>query len=366
MQAENVKFLPEQVWAAVKGLESLKIFENLISTIEGEALMWRKWYGEEKPESCEMPKSMRNVSLFHRCLLLRAMRPDRLTYALIEFCTENMGIEYLEQPPFDIDKIVPEMNKVTPTFFVLFPGVNPVPEVERIAKDAGKTEADGTFIYISMGQGQEKKADLALADAGKTGKWALFANVHLMRDWMKIFERNYEIVHEQEGGAHEDFRCFLTSEPPPALAPLMEMIPESILQKSLKIANEAPRDLKSNIKRAFSKFPQEDFEKAKTHKENEFKALLFGLCMYHSLILGRKKFGAQGWSRNYDFNDGDLRICGNILHNYLTKYPQVPYPDLKYLFGDVMYGGHITDDWDRISNNTYLSFLIRPEILDNA
>jgi len=31
-----------------------------------------------------------------------------------------------------------------------------------------------------------------------------------------------------------------------------------------------------------------------------------------------------------------------------------------------MYGGHITDDWDRISNNTYLSFLIRPEILDNA
>jgi dynein heavy chain len=72
----------------------------------------------------------------------------------------------------------------------------------------------------------------------------------------------------------------------------MEMIPESILQKSLKIANEAPRDLKSNIKRAFSKFPQDDFDKAKTHKENEFKALLFGLCMYHSLILGRKKFGA--------------------------------------------------------------------------
>jgi dynein heavy chain len=158
--------------------------------------MWRKWYGEEKPESCEMPKSMRNISLFHRCLLLRAMRPDRLTYALIEFCTENMGLEYIEQPPFDIDKTVPEMNKVTPTFFVLFPGVNPVPEVERIARDAGKNEADGTFIYISMGQGQEKKADLALADAGKTGKWALFANVHLMRDWMKIFERNYEIVHE--------------------------------------------------------------------------------------------------------------------------------------------------------------------------
>lgn len=274
-----------------------------------------------------------------------------------------MGIQYIEQPPFDIQSIVPEMNKVTPVFFVLFPGVNPVPDVEMIANEAGKNEADGTFIYISMGQGQEKKADLALADAGKTGKWVLFANVHLMQDWMKIFERNLEIVHEE--GAHEEFRCFLTSEPPPALAPLMEIIPETVLQKSLKIANEAPKDLKSNILRAFSKFPEADFEKAKTHKENEFKALLFGLCMYHSLILGRKKFGSQGWSRNYEFNDGDLKICGNILHNYLSKYPKIPYPDLNYLFGDIMYGGHITDDWDRLTNNTYLYFLIRPEILDN-
>lgn len=61
------------------------------------------------------------------------MRPDRLTYALIEFCTEHMGIQYIEQPPFDIQLIIPEMNKVTPTFFVLFPGVNPVPDVELIA-----------------------------------------------------------------------------------------------------------------------------------------------------------------------------------------------------------------------------------------
>ena len=105
----------------------------------------------------------------------------------------------------------------------------------------------------------------------------------------------------------------------------MEIIPEAILQNALKIANEAPKDIKSNIKRAYSKFDQGDFDRATTHKENEFKALLFGLCMFHSLILGRIKFGAQGWSRKYDFNDGDLRICGDILHNYLSGYEKVPY-----------------------------------------
>jgi len=121
--------------------------------------------------------------------------------------------------------------------------------------------------------------------------------------------------------------------------------------------------LKSNLRRAFSKFPEEHFEKAKGHKENEFKALLFGLCMFHSLILGRKKFGSQGWSRNYNFNDGDLTICGDVLHNYLSNYDFVPYNDIRYIFGEIMYGGHITDHWDRRTNNTYLQVIVRPEIL---
>jgi dynein heavy chain len=43
------------------------------------------------------------------------------------------------------------MNALTPTFFVLFPGVNPVPEIEKVANMAGKTEQNGGFIYISMG-----------------------------------------------------------------------------------------------------------------------------------------------------------------------------------------------------------------------
>lgn len=31
-----------------------------------------------------------------------------------------------------------------------------------------------------------------------------------------------------------------------------------------------------------------------------------------------------------------------------------------------MYGGHITDDWDRRTNRTYLRVLIKPELLQNA
>lgn len=44
--------------------------------------------------------------------------------------------------------------------------------------------------------------------------------------------------------------------------------------------------------------------------------------------------------------------------------PQVPYDDLRYLFGEIMYGGHITDDWDRRLCKTYLEEFIKPEMLE--
>ena len=121
--------------------------------------------------------------------------------------------------------------------------------------------------------------------------------------------------------------------------------------------------MKANLRRAISKFDEAYYEKAKEHKYNEFKALIFGLVMFHALILGRRKFGSQGWSKFYSFNDGDLTICGDVLHNYLSKYDAVPYQDLRYIYGEIMYGGHITDDWDRRTNRTYLEVIIRPEIM---
>ena len=41
----------------------------------------------------------------------------------------------------------------------------------------------------------------------------------------------------------------------------------------------------------------------------------------------------------------------------------VPWADIRYNFGEIMYGGHITDPWDRRITNTYLEVLLDPELL---
>lgn len=41
----------------------------------------------------------------------------------------------------------------------------------------------------------------------------------------------------------------------------------------------------------------------------------------------------------------------------------MPYEDLRYILGEIMYGGHITDAFDRRLTATYLSLLVVPEAL---
>jgi len=152
-QSESLKFIPESAWAAVKGLENVKLFENIISSMEAEALQWRKWFSSERAEIEDLPRAFKDLILFHRMLLLRAMRPDRLNGALNIYVEQSMGERYVQQDSFDVFQLYAETNTITPVFFVLFPGVDPTPDVEKIGRAAGKISDDGTFINISMGQG---------------------------------------------------------------------------------------------------------------------------------------------------------------------------------------------------------------------
>jgi dynein heavy chain len=359
-------WLTETQWAQMKMLEGLDAFKKagkLLESLEQDALGWKRWYSEEKAELADLPRSVRDISFFHRLFLLRVLRQDRIGAALSQFIIEHLGVEYVEADPYSMELTFRESTPATPFFFVLFPGVDPTPDIEALGKKLGFTEANGRFINISMGQGQETIAINALNKAAKEGSWIMLQNIHLMQDWLKSLERALEIVEEF---SHDDFRVFLSSEPPSALQGRMwEVVPEPILQRCIKVADEAPTDLKSNLKRAYSKFDQDAIDMCL--KGKEFKAILFALCFFHSLISGRIKFGAQGWSKKYPFNDGDLTICGQVLRNYLNSAEalgtEVPYADLRYLFGEIMYGGHITDPWDRRVNNTYLGVLIQPELL---
>lgn len=73
----------------------------------------------------------------------------------------------------------------------------------------------------------------------------------------------------------------------------------------------------------------------------------------------RRKYDKIGWNVNYDFNESDFNVCTVILSTYLSKNLQlketrIPWNSLKYLIGEVMYGGRVIDSYDRRVSKVYV------------
>ncbi|KAI5645013.1 dynein heavy chain and region d6 of dynein motor domain-containing protein [Phthorimaea operculella] len=352
-----VDFLSNTSWGGICSLAGKEEFRNLDRDIETSQKRWKKIVELECPEREKFPQEWKNKTALQRLCMLRALRPDRMTYAVAAYIEEKMGAKYVENRTVEFSKSFEETSPTTPIFFILSPGVNPLKDVEALGKVMGFTADNGNFHNVSLGQGQEVVAEQAMDESLQKGHWVVLQNIHLVKKWLPSLEKKMETFSQ---GAHNDFRFFMSAEP--AATAAAHIIPQGILESSIKITNEPPTGMQANIHKALDNFNQETLEMC--GKEAEFKAILFALCYFHAVVAERRKFGPQGWNKVYPFNVGDLTISVFVLYNYLEANSRVPWEDLRYLFGEIMYGGHITDDWDRRLCNAYLEELMQSDLVD--
>ena len=134
------EWLPPNIWPRVKGLEGMKKFNNLGDNMQSESDDWQIWFDSEKPEVTKIPGDyQKSLNDYDRLILLRALRPDRVTTALKSWITTEMGSDFVNQPPFDMEACYAETSNQIPTFFVLFAGVDPTLWVEGLGKKLGMT-----------------------------------------------------------------------------------------------------------------------------------------------------------------------------------------------------------------------------------
>lgn len=178
----------------------------------------------------------------------------------------------------------------------------------------------------------------------------------MLASWLKKLEAIYEGITKPDKG----FRLWLTTNP-------TDQFPLGILQKSLKVVTEPPDGLGQNIKSTYSKLSEEIFNEC---PKKEFKPMLYVLSFFHATIQERKKYGKIGWNVNYDFNESDFKISRMLISMYLTQShvlgeEELPWETLRYLIGEAMYGGRVTDNNDRRVLNCYLDEFLGDFIFDS-
>lgn len=271
-----------------------------------------------------------------------------------DFLADKLGQRFIEPQTSALTAMYQESGPVTPLIFVLSAGTDPAAE---LFKFADKMKMSKRMMSISLGQGQGPRAEQMISESVETGSWVFFQNCHLAPSWMPRLERILDNL--QPEFVNKEFRIWLTSTPSPAF-------PVSILQNGSKMTVEPPRGVKANMIRAYMYEVNEfaDFFGSPHPKAPTFKHLLFSLCLFHAILLERRKFGPLGFNIPYEFTDGDLKICISQLHMFLLEYDDIPFEVLTYTAGHINYGGRVTDDWDRRCLMNILADYYTHEVID--
>lgn len=349
-------WLPDQSWEDCVRLSNdfPATFGSLLDEIERNESVWKAWFDSDAPERSTYPQQYAtNLNAFQRLMLLRCFRTDRIYLAVTDYVKSTMGEQYVTPPVISFESIYEQSSTTSPIVFILSPGSDPTTDLLKLAERSGFGVSK--VKLLAMGQGQEQIALNYLEQAVTRGLWLMLQNCHLLVKWLRELEKQLEKITKP----HPDFRLWLTTEP-------ISTFPIGILQRSLKIVTEPPNGLKLNLRNTYHKITQNALNEC---PHPAFPSVVFVLSFFHAVVQERRKYDKIGWNVSYDFNESDFRVCMQILSTYLSKAhdngdSKIPWSSLKYLIGEVMYGGRAIDFFDRRVLNTYMNEYMGDFIFD--
>uniref|UniRef100_A0A6E8VFP2 AAA+ ATPase domain-containing protein n=1 Tax=Anopheles coluzzii TaxID=1518534 RepID=A0A6E8VFP2_ANOCL len=297
------------------------------------------------------------LSVSEKLMLVAALKDEFLVIAVTEFIRHALGKRYTEPPKnTSLASLYADISPSIPLVFVLSAGSDPMTALIKFAQERDCVER---LHSISLGQGQGPAAE-ALIEAGtRSGHWVFLQNCHLATSWMEAMEKIVNRIAMGLQTVDTNFRLFLSSMP-------VRTFPISVLQNSVKVTNEPPKGLRSNLVRSLTELDRSWFE---FHVLGaQWRALVFGLCMFHGVILERRKFGPLGWNITYEFSESDRECALRTLDIYCDRELRAPIPwdALEYINGEITYGGRVTDVWDQRCLRAILKRFSSPLILTDA
>ena len=350
-------WLSDEAWLNVVEVSAkCQFYRDLADNLTRNESAWRSFYEDNAPDRAAVPDYAtaidgdRRLGPFHRLLIVRTLRVDRATIAIKDFikATEKIGPKYVAPVTDTLESIYDEMVPHIPVIFLLSAGADPTDSVMQLCRKRKCV----MIATISMGEGQEIPAMVAIRKAAKQGGWVLLQNCEL---GLGLMEQMEDIMVAYREGPQEDFskdfRLFITAAPD-------VNFPLGLLQMGTKVTNEPPSGMRAGLMRSYQTTVDQD--RMERVDGDMWKRLLFIMCFLHSCVQERRKFGPLGWCIPYEYNLGDIEASLLFLEKHLYG-GVVSWSTVQYMISEIQYGGKITDDIDRRLFNTYAAIWLCPD-----
>uniref|UniRef100_A0A663DRU1 Dynein axonemal heavy chain 5 n=1 Tax=Aquila chrysaetos chrysaetos TaxID=223781 RepID=A0A663DRU1_AQUCH len=332
------KWILDMTWLNLVQLSSLYPFNQLLVQVVRNEKSWKAWFDEEAPEKAVIPDGYDSLlDQFRKLLLVRSWCPDHTVAQARHYIAESLGGKYVEGFILEMEAMWTESDCRTPLTCFLSVGSDPTENIERLAKSKNIP-----CRAISMGQGQEVHARRLLNQCMQDGGWLLLQNCHLGLEFLSELMDTIATTESMS----ESFRTWITTEAHPEF-------PINLLQSSIKFTNEPPQGVKAGLKRTYSAVTQDHLE---VSNMPQWKPLLYAVAFLHTTVQERRKFGPLGWNIPYEFNQADFAASVQFVQNHLDDMDikrGVNWSCVRYMLGEVQYGGRVTDDLDKALLNTY-------------
>ncbi|KAK9744283.1 Dynein heavy chain, N-terminal region 2 [Popillia japonica] len=220
-------WLTDKSWDEICRVTELEAFRNFRASFEENTHAWQAIYDLSDLQDMTLPPPWEEtLTHFQRLIVIRLLRPDKITVSASEFVKRELDAKFTMPPPFDISKSFEESSCLCPLIFILSPGTDPMAALVKFSEVKGYQDK---FQSISLGQGQGPIAQALIEAAQIEGAWVCLQNCHLAVSWMPALEKIWESM--DTSNTDDSFRLWLTSYP-------SDKFPVSILQYGVKMTNQ--------------------------------------------------------------------------------------------------------------------------------